>query len=726
MKYSSTLILLVFTTYFFLSIVSNFENSISWEHAYSFFNASMSRYKFLNLKTVAKAELKRISNNCRYRDSVIIAELYDSTGGENWNVSWSIDDPMEQWTINGDITLDANGCISAIDLPNKNLVGTLPASLGNLSELTYLSLASNKISGDIPNSLGNLLNLEELWLLDNDLSGQIPSELGNLSKLTKLSLAENKLEGTIPVTLGSLSNLNALWLYGNRHLSGVLPKELGNLTDLEILSLGINQFDGQIPESFSNLSQLREFWLSDNNLNGSLPNWLSSFQNLELLDVSYNRFDGSLPPDLGNLPNLTRAYFNNNEFRGCFPSSYQAFCDLNFSTDVNMDGYNFTNNPYLSNEGDFSLFCAAGNIQLITEIDTSICQGEIIEFNGSELSEVGTYRREFLTPDNCDSVVILNLDVNPIYNLFKDTILCFGENSIDNLILQTKMGCDSIIKYRIIDMQNIENVDAGQDQAIFCGNESILDAILPESAVGIWTTNSNSIIDNPNDPKTKVFDLDSGENLLVWTVTYPSCPNISFKDSVILHFEEVSLQVANDTFLYNIMGEAILEGSLIDPNDPIPTQFEIILLDDIEGLTVTSSGNFSYFLTNQSPKQINIKYEVLFTECNKKSNVAIATLFINKSNTTDDPQIITPNGDMKNETFFIPELALYPERYPRNSLVVFNRWGQVVYEAAPYNNDWDGSYKGTSERLPAGTYYYVIKLNLGTREVRYGEVTIIR
>jgi gliding motility-associated-like protein len=69
------------------------------------------------------------------------------------------------------------------------------------------------------------------------------------------------------------------------------------------------------------------------------------------------------------------------------------------------------------------------------------------------------------------------------------------------------------------------------------------------------------------------------------------------------------------------------------------------------------------------------------------------------------PQFISPNADNLNEIWIIQNLELYPD----NKVTVYNRWGNVVYEAEPYNNDWNGHYKGTkAEALPSATYFYVI------------------
>jgi gliding motility-associated-like protein len=61
------------------------------------------------------------------------------------------------------------------------------------------------------------------------------------------------------------------------------------------------------------------------------------------------------------------------------------------------------------------------------------------------------------------------------------------------------------------------------------------------------------------------------------------------------------------------------------------------------------------------------------------------------------PNIITPNGDGINDYLVI----VNGEKYPNNKLVVFNRWGKIVFEQMNYNNDWNGG------NLADGTYYYI-------------------
>jgi len=75
------------------------------------------------------------------------------------------------------------------------------------------------------------------------------------------------------------------------------------------------------------------------------------------------------------------------------------------------------------------------------------------------------------------------------------------------------------------------------------------------------------------------------------------------------------------------------------------------------------------------------------------------------------PEGFSPNGDNSNETLIIPNL----ENYPDHTFKVFNRWGEEVYKASPYNNDWDGTNKGKmavgNDVLPEGTYFYILDLD---------------
>lgn len=94
------------------------------------------------------------------------------------------------------------------------------------------------------------------------------------------------------------------------------------------------------------------------------------------------------------------------------------------------------------------------------------------------------------------------------------------------------------------------------------------------------------------------------------------------------------------------------------------------------------------------PVQMSLHGSSLKTELNttKPNTEIIAT------------NLISPNGDAKNDTWVIRNI----ENYPGNIVRVFDRLGRLVFSTTNYNNSWDGFYQGAV--LPVDTYYYIIEL----------------
>ena len=88
----------------------------------------------------------------------------------------------------------------------------------------------------------------------------------------------------------------------------------------------------------------------------------------------------------------------------------------------------------------------------------------------------------------------------------------------------------------------------------------------------------------------------------------------------------------------------------------------------------------------------------------------------------DIPNAITPNDDAANDTWKIPALSLYPN----NVVKIFDRWGDLVFQAKGYDEGkyWDGT-DMSGKDLPMDSYYYMIKLGTGEKPL-FGSVTIIR
>ncbi|MGH2643197.1 MAG: gliding motility-associated C-terminal domain-containing protein, partial [Chitinophagaceae bacterium] len=69
--------------------------------------------------------------------------------------------------------------------------------------------------------------------------------------------------------------------------------------------------------------------------------------------------------------------------------------------------------------------------------------------------------------------------------------------------------------------------------------------------------------------------------------------------------------------------------------------------------------------------------------------------------------IVSPNGDGKNDTWFIKNIT----SFPNNEVMIYDRAGRMIFHQKNYDNQWNGILNGTP--LREGTYYYIFIVNNG-------------
>lgn len=210
---------------------------------------------------------------CYHPDLRAMMTIYESMNGDEWerNDGWrdvaseGNCDPCNWYGV----ICNAEGRVACIDLDGipdcgsirrdgNALSGVLPEEIGELFFLERLFLRGNQnLTGSLPSSLGNLTQLQQLDLEHTGLSGPIPAELGNLTQLEELYLGKGPLSGSIPDELSQLTQLKRLRL-SNANLSGSLPGWLGELSLLEELDFSGNQLSGCFPAEINALCERAE------------------------------------------------------------------------------------------------------------------------------------------------------------------------------------------------------------------------------------------------------------------------------------------------------------------------------------------------------------------------------------------------------------------------------------------------------------------------------------
>lgn len=211
---------------------------------------------------------------------------------------------------------------------NEELKGSLPSTLGLLSNLIGINMATNTLTGSIPTQIGQLTKAAALAWTDNDLMGTLPTQLGRLTDLELLYVCITKLSGTIPTQLGNNKTKLKWLLLPSNALTGPIPSQLGDIAALEVLDLSRNHLSGVIPSSLAELDKLETVWLSHNNLTSTIPSELGKLQNLSKLMLHNNSFSGSIPNQIAALASHSLTNFwakRNNGLTGTIPS---ALCGI--------------------------------------------------------------------------------------------------------------------------------------------------------------------------------------------------------------------------------------------------------------------------------------------------------------------------------------------------------------------------------------------------------------
>lgn len=178
--------------------------------------------------------------------------LYDAT-----EMSAAISKEVHNWFKSKDycrytgVTCDERGYVIMLDVTDRRLAGTIPASLEKLGRLRQLKLVNNRIKGTIPEKLCNMQQLTQLELGTNQLTGSIPPCLNRLRHLRRLLLQFNDLSGTIPSEFCQFGQLNSFDIAGNRDMHGEIPPCMGSLP-LDFLRVDNVGLVGTVPPRLCN------------------------------------------------------------------------------------------------------------------------------------------------------------------------------------------------------------------------------------------------------------------------------------------------------------------------------------------------------------------------------------------------------------------------------------------------------------------------------------------
>jgi gliding motility-associated-like protein len=279
-------------------------------------------------------------------------------------------------------------------------------------------------------------------------------------------------------------------------------------------------------------------------------------------------------------------------------------------------------------------------------------------------------------------------------------------------------GCPGVSTSFTITVNQVPTMDPVSDQ-IVCGNENTttvnFSGVSPSTMYNWTNTNTSIGLAASGSGDINSFTANNtGANSAISTITVTPSEGGCLGESTSFTFT-VNPSPTVDFIQNQNVCNGMATSAVIFSGNNAATTYNWTNNNTSLGLAASGSGDINSFTaSNTGTAIITVIPEV--DGCQGASSV-----FIIEGTDCNDfniPEGFSPNGDNINDLFVIRGI----DRFPSNSFVVFNRWGDKLFEASPYQNTWDGKastgIRVGGDELPVGTYFYVLTLGDGSSDYK--------
>lgn len=312
---------------------------------------------------------------------------------------------------------------------------------------------------------------------------------------------------------------------------------------------------------------------------------------------------------------------------------------------------------------------------------------------------------------------IINVPLSPVIDVVKDTIICgdsvivinaYGQaisylwstgDTTSYLItgdggiywLETSNGTCSRVDTITIKEVEMPKIELGPDITICEKSTCILNSEGSNNLNYSWSTGETS---------TSISVIQEG---LYWIKANNFCG--SSEDSIMVKFNPLpQISAGNDTtVLLGTMAQLQASGGISYNWNPFPS------------LSCTDCPNpLAFPLTTTN-------YYVSVTNENECSAVDSVTVFIDADLAVYVPNIFSPDGNGQNDILFVRGKGVKSIHF-----MIYNRWGEKIFETVNLNRGWDGTYAGKELSPSVFVYYLDAILETNQRIIQEGDITLVK
>ncbi|MEP3383009.1 MAG: gliding motility-associated C-terminal domain-containing protein [Flavobacteriaceae bacterium] len=303
----------------------------------------------------------------------------------------------------------------------------------------------------------------------------------------------------------------------------------------------------------------------------------------------------------------------------------------------------------------------------------------------------GTYTIEYTIceiadVDNCDTGTV-TITVNPSMGNIIDAVDdAYSTDASEEIIPDSNVLANDTLNGEPFNLTDVILTSTSTDELSINEDGSI--NVLPGTPEGTYTI------------EYTICEIADVDNCDTGTVTIEVVPSM---DNVIVAVDDAYTSDSSGGVISS--SDVLLNDTL--NGEPVTLENVTLTSTPTNVLTIEQDGSVSV-----APGTLDGIYTIEYTICESANpdNCDTATVSVSIENITVN-QMLTPNGDLKNDFLFIRGVS----KIKSSTLRIFNRWGVAVYEGKDYNNInnvFDGRSRGRStlgvnNYLPAGVYFYI-------------------
>jgi hypothetical protein len=240
------------------------------DQALSYLIVNDTTFTFTQLLELNSMMTNMVQFRIRQRYALLTLWFQQAFTNTTWDVriGWLNANECDNWygincaSINLGDTVGMQNVVTAVDLYNNNMKGTISVDLGLLTAMKSFNVYRNALTGTLPASIGQWTALTSFSVFNNALTGTLPASIGQWIALTFIDVGINALTRTLPASIGQ-------W------------------TALTYFDVSVDDLTGTIPASIGNWSQIQYAYFYYNEFTGTMPNGICTYINATIFDQLY-------------------------------------------------------------------------------------------------------------------------------------------------------------------------------------------------------------------------------------------------------------------------------------------------------------------------------------------------------------------------------------------------------------------------------------------------------